>query len=69
MSWNNYGNKDDCWVIDHRIPLSFFNLDDPTEQKQACHYTNLQPMWRNENIQKGKNLVNKFASFLEPKYV
>lgn len=55
MSWNNYGNKEGQWSIDHIVPLSRFNLQNREEFLKACHYTNLQPMWHIEN-QKKSNL-------------
>ena len=56
ITWKNRGFGKDKWNIDHIIPLSFFNLQDPTEQKQACHYTNLQPMMQDDNLQKGDRI-------------
>ena len=52
MSWENYGK----WHIDHIKPLSSFNLLDPQELIQACHYTNLQPLWGIENSRKHAKL-------------
>lgn len=49
MSFDNYGKK---WHIDHIKPLSKFNLLDESELRQAAHYTNLQPMWAEENLRK-----------------
>lgn len=49
MAWDNYGQ----WHIDHIIPLSRFNLNTRKELLNACHYTNLQPLWAIENISKG----------------
>lgn len=44
--------------IDHIIPVSSFDLTNPTEQKRAFHYTNLQPLWASENIMKGSKLIS-----------
>lgn len=51
MTWKNRGRKG--WHIDHIKPLSSFDLTNPEELKQACHYTNLQPLWWYENLSKG----------------
>jgi hypothetical protein len=51
MTWENYGRKG--WHIDHKKPISCFDLNDQEQLKEACHYTNLQPMWAIENIKKG----------------
>lgn len=49
MSWENYGE----WHIDHIKPLAKFDLTDREQFLQACHYTNLQPLWADDNISKG----------------
>lgn len=36
--------------------LSSFNLVDVEQQKIACHYSNLQPLWARDNIIKGDKL-------------
>lgn len=51
MTWENYGLKG--WHIDHIKPCAKFDLTDPEQQKQCFHYTNLQPLWAGENIEKG----------------
>lgn len=57
MSWENYGgsasNPQESWEIDHIRPCSSFDLTDQEQQKQCFHYTNLQPLWRWENLIKG----------------
>lgn len=49
MSWENYGE----WHIDHIKPLSSFELTDRKQFLEACHYTNLQPLWAEDNLSKG----------------
>lgn len=51
MSWEAY-NKG-LLHIDHIRPLASFDLSQESEQKLACHYTNLQPLWAVDNIRKG----------------
>jgi hypothetical protein len=54
MSWKNYGKEG--WHIDHIIPLCHFCLADEEQFKEACHYTNLQPLWAKDNLAKGNRL-------------
>lgn len=53
MTWENMGGKTG-WHIDHILPrssFSFSSADDP-EFKACWALTNLQPLWRAENIAK-----------------
>ena len=50
MNWDNWAT--DGWHIDHIKPLSQFDLTDRKQFKQAVHYTNLQPLWAEENLKK-----------------
>jgi hypothetical protein len=49
MTWENYGE----WHIDHIQPCASFDLTDPEQQKLCFHYTNLQPLWGQDNLSKG----------------
>jgi hypothetical protein len=51
MTWENWGIHG--WHIDHITPLDSFNLQNREEFLKACHYTNLQPLWAEENLTKG----------------
>ena len=46
MSWENYGK----WEYDHITPVSWAITED--EIVKLNHYSNLQPLWREENIAK-----------------
>ena len=51
MSWTNYGITG--WHVDHKKACSTFDLTKIEEQKKCFHYTNLQPLWWEDNISKG----------------
>jgi hypothetical protein len=48
MTWDNYGK----WHVDHIRPCSNFDLTDPEQQKECFNYTNLQPLWAEDNLRK-----------------
>jgi hypothetical protein len=50
MTWDNYGK----WEVDHREPLFKFDLTDIKQLKDACNYTNLQPIWKEDHKKKTK---------------
>lgn len=56
MSWENYGQRGNVWNLDHIKPLSSFNLENRTEFLEACHYSNIRPMWASENYSKRDKL-------------
>jgi thiol-disulfide isomerase/thioredoxin len=67
MSHENHGQ---VWEIDHIRPLSSFDLTNEEERKKSGHYTNLQPLFKTneiaeslgyENYIGNKNKSNKFS--------
>lgn len=54
MTWKNYGTY---WVIDHVIPLAFFDLSAPQEQYICFHWSNLQPLEKNKNMEKKDKIL------------
>lgn len=56
MAWDNYGRKG--WHIDHIKPLDSFDLTYRDQLLEACHYTNLQPLWWKDNLSKGAKCGN-----------
>lgn len=53
MTWDNWGNGLDDWHIDHIRPFASFDLTDATQVRQACHFSNMQPLWARDNRKKG----------------
>ena len=51
MSWDNIGK----WHIDHIIPLSGTETEE--EVIRLCHYTNLQPLWAEDNWEKSDKIL------------
>lgn len=51
MTWDNHGE----WHIDHIIPLA--SAKSEQELISLCHYTNLQPLWAEDNLSKGDKII------------
>ena len=47
MDWTNI-------EIDHIRPCYAFDLTDPKQQKKCFHYSNLQPLFKDDNRRKNK---------------
>jgi hypothetical protein len=50
MSWDNRSE----WHIDHIIPLSSAKTEE--ELYKLCHYSNLQPLWAEDNLKKSNKI-------------
>lgn len=63
MSWDNYGE----WQIDHIRPISSFNFAsyDCDEFKQCWALSNLQPLWKIDNIRKGNHWTQHLQGVLD----
>jgi hypothetical protein len=55
MTRENYGT---VWHIDHIMPCSIFDLSKPAHQKRCFHFSNMQPLFRQENRKKGKLILS-----------
>ena len=51
MCWDNRNG----WHIDHIIPLSSAKTEE--EIYKLCHYTNLQPLWAEDNLKKSDKIL------------
>lgn len=51
MSWENYGFYG--WHIDHVRPCASFEIH---QKKECFHFTNLQPLWAEENLSKSDKI-------------
>ena len=64
MTWVNHGHCKigDCevWNIDHKIPLASAKTIEDT--LTLNHYSNLQPMWAEENLKKGSKILETYLN-------
>lgn len=52
MTWDNWGDGNDDWQIDHKKPLCSMDLSIEENARIIFHYTNLQPLWKPDNLAK-----------------
>jgi hypothetical protein len=57
MTWENYGK---VWHVDHEKPLGgkLFDLTNPKDCEIAFHWSNLQPLFAEENLRKSNKIIN-----------
>lgn len=48
MTWDNHGS----WHIDHIKPCKIFDIEDANQLRQCFNWTNLQPLWAQDNMKK-----------------
>jgi len=48
MTWKNYGRYG--WHVHHIIPCALFDLSKIEEQRKCFHYSNLKPLWFDDNL-------------------
>jgi len=53
MKWSNHGE----WHIDHIIPLASAKTEEGL--KKLCHYSNLQPLWAEDNLIKSAKIIGQ----------
>lgn len=53
MRWNNHGD----WHIDHIVPCAAFDLRTKEGQQTCFHYSNLRPLWAEDNLSKGDKII------------
>lgn len=54
LTWVNYA---DVWQIDHVVPLAFFDMTDKRHQLLAFNWSNLRPLYADENSSKNDSIV------------
>ena len=55
MTWGNYGK---VWHVDHKHPLSKLDLMNPDECARAFNWTNLTPLFAQENLRKSNKIID-----------
>jgi hypothetical protein len=69
MNWGNWGRYVEDgppkWHIDHIIPVTYFDLSKEEEAKKCFHYSNLRPIWADDNISKLDKIYFKIDSNFE----
>ena len=59
MNWDNIGNFEGSWNIDHKIPITWFQNKTPFHI--VNNLENLQPLWRDDNLSKSNNYSDKIS--------
>ena len=66
LLWESYGK---VWVIDHVIPINFFNLDNDIEKARCFNWYNLRPCLLTDNLTKSDkidfNIIENHSKILQ----
>lgn len=54
MTWENHGIHG--WHLDHVIPVSSFDMTNEEDVRMCFHYSNLQPLWAADNLEKSNKV-------------
>jgi len=57
MNWGNYGKKHGQWCLDHTFPLSKADLTNDLSRDLTSHYSNVRPVWVEQNIKKASRIL------------
>ena len=60
MTWENHSTNG--WHIDHIKPLSSAKTEE--EVIKLCHYTNLKPMWSEDNLRKSDKISEEWNNII-----
>lgn len=60
MSWDKMN-----FQIDHKIPVTYFDLTNPEHVKKCYNYTNLQPLSKEDNLKKGNKILPEHMEYLK----
>lgn len=52
MTWDNHGD----WHVDHIRPVCAFDPSDPADVLAVNHYTNLRPLWAEDNVRRPRGV-------------
>ena len=55
MTFENHGLHG--WHVDHIMPCCSFDLTDYEQQKKCFNWSNLQPLWAEDNLKKGGKIL------------
>lgn len=66
MNWENYN---EYWVLDHVIPIAFFDLENEIHLKKCFSWFNLRPLEKKENSKKSNfidlNIIKKHQEIID----